>query len=109
MQNIINIGDEIKNFQDITAPITSVVKGRYGLLIKDSDIPNLIAFVPWELPPIETIEREWYGWYTRSFIILPNGMRLGVVVWKRSDPRTDTIEEYDAEWERTMEAINEHS
>lgn len=106
MQNIINVGDEIKNSQDAISIVESVVIGRYGLLVraKFSSGEAQEFYAPFELPPPPSGKVDWYGWRGYSFTILPNGIRLGDVSLRRTDSR-EGIEEYDAEWERTIEQI----
>ena len=106
MQTLINVGDEVKNFWGSKSIVTSVDVGRHGLLVKgEFELSYQLHefYAPFELPP-ESQVNNWYGWRGRSTNTLPNGLKFGVVSLRRSDGRED-IEEYDLEWERTIELM----
>jgi len=106
VSELIKVGDEIRNCEDIPLLVTSAVPGRYGLLVKgrfdDEDLYE--AFAPYELAASQCMA-DWRGWSSRAHLVLPNRMWLGTVSLWRSDSR-DTIEEYDAMWEETLELMS---
>ena len=105
-QTLINPGDGIVNSQSLSVPIASVEKGMHGLLIKGTfgSGYDYQAYAPYELPPVDEVMWNWYGWGSRDWLTSVSGLKLGVVALQRLDPR-DTIEEFDAEWERTEEEM----
>ncbi len=107
MHELINVGDEIKNWSESCVTISSIASGRLGLLLKgrysEGGYPYE-EYIPWELPPIQPPIRIHDGCWLRASITLDDGTKLGSVALRSNDPR-DTIEEYEAEWERTIELI----
>jgi len=105
VSELIKVGDEIRNSDGAFVSVTQVDVGRCGLLVKGT-FPGgtpYEGFARYELPPTEHI-RNWNGWAGRAHFVLSSGMKLGVVALPRDDPR-DTIEEYDAKWEETLELM----
>ncbi len=103
---MIEVGDTIANCDKDSIVVDEVLTGKHGLLIrgKFTDSNNLYeGYHPSELPPCQTLN-FWYGWRSRDFTTLSNGVRIGSVDISWLDPRC-TIEEYDKEWERTLETI----
>ncbi len=104
--NLIEEGMVITNAQGKQLTVSIVIPGVYGLLVRGYmerlEDDGEVYLIP-ELPPSDC-EWDWYGWFCKSHAVLPNGLRVGCVEFRYIDPR-DTIEEYDAEWERTCEAI----
>lgn len=108
MQNLINVGDEVKTNWDEAVIVSQVVVGKYGLLVLgkfDNDM-SYREYFPYELPPCEET-LNWYGWGERSFTTIATGQKLGGVCFWSYDLRPRTIEEYDAEWERTIKEIRQ--
>ena len=107
--SLIDVGDEIHGHRNGSASrIQSIVKGKNGLLWEGVSYAGtpVRSFLPYELPPSEYIS-GWYGWKSRSVVTLYDGRCLGSVAFSRSDPRPRTIEEYDAEFDRTIETIRQ--
>ncbi len=107
---MIEEGMVINNGEGAEATLTSVVEGTYGLLLKGvmDDGFSFTTYCPFELPAVENTwpdKFSWYGWAGRGHIVLPSGLKLGDVCFRRSDERPRTIEEHDAEWERTEIAM----
>tara|TARA_Y100000310_G_C20641290_1_gene794082 strand:+ start:503 stop:844 length:342 start_codon:yes stop_codon:yes gene_type:complete len=103
---MINKGDVIRNADGIDTLVTSVLRGRHGWLIKGQrhDGVSEQSFEIYVLPELPVSSNgRWYGW-SREFIALSGGAKLGALSLYRDDPR-NTIEEYDLEFERTIEAI----
>jgi len=102
---LIKVGDRITNCDNVKATITQVEVGQYGLLVTGLFFDGLEfeSYLPYELPPTEN-QRGWYGW-GRAEVTLLSGIKLGVVGIRRGDPKVGKIEEYEAEWERTITQI----
>ena len=110
MQELIRVGDEIIREDQQRVDIVDLVEeGKYGLrLVKHSkaDGLELRIFLPWELPPIGGKSLpNWYGWKERGTTVLSSGLRLGWVCFAYSGLHSPSIEEYDKEWERTIETM----
>ena len=109
VREMIEVGDEITNNNGETIIVTKLERGKHGILwrgnIVDTGYTGWSFLIP-ELPPIEELY-YWYGWASRAYMVLASGQRVGDVAFWREDPRPDTIEEYDAEWERTIETMRE--
>jgi len=112
MENIIEVGDEIKS-KGVTHKVTAVYRGKYGIAIETVLIAAITlhigmvgaAFLPYELPPSE-VEYNWYGWSAKLWATLSNGQKVGVVTFSRSESRGwGNMDDYDAEWERTLESM----
>ena len=106
---LINVGDRIQNSHGDGVSVTSIHRGKYGLRILGKfESGNLFyTFVPWELPPVEKDILNWNGPWRRGSIELLDGMKLGATCLKRRDNNPHSIEEYDLEWERTIEQMRE--
>ena len=105
--NIVEEGDTIVNCESTPLTVLSIIAGTYGLLclcrLPSGYTGN--AYLPYELPSLDDDIRDWYGWWAYSYCTLPNDSRVGVVEFQRGDNRARTIEEYDKEWERTLETM----
>lgn len=106
-RGLINVGDEIKNHEKLSVTVSSVTKGTLGLLIKGAFSGALLfeGYIPWELPP-RIDKGGWHGWAEYSSMTLADGMEVGALYLPRFDKR-DEVEEYDLEWQRTINAIRE--
>ncbi len=111
---IIEVGDVVVNHAGEVIKVIRVEIGKHGILYEGAFISppypysNARGYFPYELPPVEVVQR-WFGWHKRATTVLANGLGAGVVTFGRSDPRPRTIEEYDAEWERTLASIAEEN
>ncbi len=106
MRELIAVGDILVNSDGESCTLSTVERGKHGLLVKGILSKyqfTFTGFLPFELPPCEDT-RDWYGWGARDHVVLLDKTQLGLVGFLRSDPRPRIIEEYDAEWERTLEA-----
>ncbi len=108
--SIIEVGDEILSDAEYRLRVDSVELGQYGLKYSGDfvDYPGQRGwgFVPYELPPVDEDIIDWYGWARRSYIILPNGRKVGSVTLLRNhDDSEHTTEEHNAEWQCTIETI----
>ena len=104
MTELIQVGDRIRNQEKEGVAVTRVDCGLHGVLVQgtlDGSELDFRAYLPNELPAGERIS-PWYGWGGRVSIYLPNGFSVGCVCFERGDTRRRIIEEYDAEWERTL-------
>ena len=103
--SIIAVGDEIKNQIGQWATVTEVIAGEYGLLIRGKlKYQDYEAYAPYEITPVDGVQWDYYGWAALSAEMTSKGVALtSVALWK-DDPRTG-IADYEAEWERTIEAI----
>lgn len=106
--NLIEEGMVVENSTGVQLEVQRVTLGRYGILA-EGYLPSLeregkVYILP-ELPPLEFAKWDWYGWATRSHALLPTGLKVGAVAFYRNDPRPRTLEDYDAEWERTIDTI----
>lgn len=108
-KSIIEVGDKIQNTSGQWAEVTEVIQGKYGLLVKGKlSYQDYAGYYPIELPLVEDIIWDWYGWASLSVETLENGHKVcGVSFWN-GDPRHG-IEEYDLEWELTLEAMKENN
>lgn len=107
--SIINVGDEITNYEGCQVEVQHVALGRHGILVKGIFVVSRLSFesfVPLELPPPITDDQNWYGWAAFDTLTLANGFKTGSLCLYRRDQR-DTIEEYDAEWERTLQEMED--
>ena len=104
--SVIEEGDHIYNSRGYEAVVLNVQKGRYGLATTIHFIDSNVAhsFKPYELAPIDRVY-NWYGWVSRGYVTLANGVRIGSVDFDFLDPRNEDIKEYDAEWERTIDTM----
>ncbi len=77
MQELINVGDEIKTNWDEPVIVSQVIVGSYGLLVSGvhNNGGNYKEYFPYELPPCKEIH-HWYGWGDRSFTTIATGQRL---------------------------------
>ncbi len=103
--NIIEVGDEITNEEGHLVVVTLVEKGKYGLLVRGTFVNTGTTYEGYyiaELPPVSI--KPWYGWAGRYKETLANGHEVGCVDLLRIDAR-QTTEEYDKEWERTLETM----
>ena len=94
MNELIQVGDEIKNFNGSISTVTSVVIGRHGLLVKGTFASSQLHefYAPFELPSQDR-QNDWFGWRTRSGnTILHSGVVLGIVSLRRSDCRYRPVE-----------------
>ncbi|KKN62227.1 hypothetical protein LCGC14_0513640 [marine sediment metagenome] len=107
--SIIEVGDEQWNSAGAPCIVKTLEGCKFGLMasVEFAVAPCSIAwgFIPNELPPPDEIIRPWHGWDAKGYMTLANGHRLGVVRFGHSDPRQGHLEEYFAEWERTIEAM----
>ena len=105
--SVIEVGDEVVVDDEYPFIVTKVSVGKYGLLVcggfTNGFHGDYTGYWPYELSPSE-IQQPWYGWSHRGTEKLPSGLRCSTVGLLFADPR-ETIEEYDAEWERTIEAM----
>ena len=105
--SVIEVGDTLGNEGRVSLIIESIEQGHYGLLCKGihkiDDLPGWIFIVPECAPPAENIVYNWYGWRTKETVILNDHAAMVGVNFRR-DFGVRPIEEYDAEWERTMAA-----
>ena len=104
--SIIEVGDEIEDSAGVKQPVTSVERGKYGLLVRASDKGSW-RYYPYELPPDESFNNKgankpWLNWKHRGVNVLPTGMILGFVTMTREDPRT--LEYHEAQWVKTIAA-----
>ncbi len=98
---VVDTGDKLR--------ITQVDIGKYGILwhaLKEPEDDGEVysAYAPPELPAPDARVEDWYGWAMYGSTALPSGALIGDVCLWNSDDR-DTVEEYDAEWERTIKAM----
>jgi len=105
---IITIGDEITHLCHLEEGqhrliVTHIERGRYGLYCEGEHLQR--TYLPYELPPVEQCDYDWYGWYHRCTDILPNGMRLGSLCGDRDWKLTD----YEREWERTVAELRKET
>ncbi len=100
--SIVKVGDSVCNEVGVPFVVTSVDRGRHGLLVKGTFANHIEyrGFLVPELPVVDEII-NWYGWLNRDSVTLKTGSKLSSLGFRRDDPRPRTIEEYDAEWERT--------
>ena len=88
--------------------IIDVERGQYGLLVKRKyKKPTYLTaedFVPWECGLPKEPGELWYGWFHHYLLI--QGIKIGMVAVS-FDREINTIEEYDAEWERTETLMRE--
>ena len=104
--SIIEVGDEVDVLQGSRMVFTEVTVGRHGVFIRASengDTGPHYALLPYELPPVDTVLWDWYGWAARGTFTLPGGARGGYLCFYVRDKRLGPVE-HDAEWERTIEA-----
>ena len=105
--SVIEVGDELANGEGWHGVVHSVTKTRYGLLVGGwltNKGRKFEAFFPLELPPSERIW-GWHNWPTRGTATFPDRQPLGFVALAFCEPYFYPAEEYDAEWERTIEAM----
>ena len=106
---VVEIGDEQWNSAGAPFIVKTLEGCKFGLMTSvEFSVPpynTAWGFLPNELPPPDEIIRPWYGWSAKGYVTLANGHRLGVVRLNRFDPRQGHLEEYFAEWERTVEAM----
>jgi len=104
--NIIEVGDKVVNHAGAVLTVREVHQGKYGIFIEgtfDSGARGGSYFPP-EMLPVEA-ESPWYGFGGASYAVLPSGAKVGVVAFRQSDPRAYNVDEYDAEWKRTLETM----
>ena len=102
---IIQVGETLLNGQNRPAEITAVEEGEYGLVWRgvfpdNGDVGS--GYMPYELHAEIPLRFDWYGWATKEQFTLPNGLKVGGTSFWRSDPRVDSLEDYEKEWERTI-------
>ena len=103
--NIIEVGDEITNVSGEKSTIIEVQIGKYGIFIQEQ-YPGTTgqAYFPYELPPGEPTW-DWYNWRHRGTTTLVDGTKIGDVSMGRFNTIGNSVEEYDKEWERTLETM----
>ncbi len=105
--SLIEVEDELVNDIDERMVVESLDVGRYGVFMAARFVQSgndAWGFLPYELVPPERPAFAWHGWACYTFIILPNGTRIGLVDFMRADPRCADPEAHNAEWQRTIEA-----
>ncbi len=103
--SIIEVGDEVVNDIDERMVVESLDVGRYGVFMAARFVKtgnDGCGFLPYELVPPERPVYAWHGWACYTFIILPNGTRIGLVDFFRADPRSADPEAHNAEWQKTI-------
>ncbi len=105
--SVIKVGDTHHNSLGEEGTVLSVVQGKIGtLLCVDLIRNNAWTFLIPELEPIDRIY-NWYGWRARGRILLPNGSKIAAVSFDYWDKRKGIIEEHEAEWLKTIEAMRQ--
>lgn len=104
MNELIKVGDEIKNWQDDVVKVVGVTNGKHGALVSGAfdDGQPFDAFVPWELPALDETS-NWYGWTRKSHFTLPSGIKVGCLSWPGND--IHALDVLDSRYEHTLELI----
>ncbi len=105
--SIIEVGDRLVNDIGETSTVTGVQIGKYGLLVdEDFQHGRGRVYFPYELPPLDALFiSDWHSWASRGTTTLPNGKRIGDVSRYRDEAFDVAVDDYDRQWERTIEAI----
>ena len=105
--SVIEAGDEIKNHVGQPGIVDKAEVGKHGILISCHHPDHLDwtikTYAPFEFPA-ESETRDWYNWFARMEMTLPSGAKLGCVSWAKHQQDL-TIQECDAEWQRTIDAM----
>lgn len=112
-RDVIEVGDEIVSEDTYEVRVTDVITGAGGILVLGrftTGSSRFSAYHPCELAPVDEplvgwSLPIWHGWSLRGTTTLASGARIGHLALPWGDPRTEVIEELDAEWERTIEAM----
>lgn len=102
-RGLIEVGDEISSAAG-PVKLHTVTRGKHGILVMGhcEGWGEAKAYMPYELPPIEDQVDNWCGWDARFDTTLPSGKVVGMVIFPYPDSRARSIEEYDAEWAKTL-------
>ncbi len=107
-ESLIAVGDTIWNCEGEAIEITNVKQGEHGVLWNGTGLSggstDLAGYVIPELPLSEAI-MPWYGWARKSTITLKGNFKVSNVSFARHEHRPLTVEEHEAEFERTIAAM----
>ena len=102
---MIEVGDEIRSRLGEPSTVTSVEKGKLGLLLHINLNGNdgYRVYCPWELAPPEIIKDRWYGWARYDYLLLSDNFKIGGICcyWQELDGLVD----FEEKWQRTIEQI----
>ncbi|KKN81689.1 hypothetical protein LCGC14_0316010 [marine sediment metagenome] len=114
-QELINIGDILTSHPPWSDTpfhirVTKVDVCKHGLVItgqfSDSIGEDACCFMPYEMSnEIDSSFSTWYGWGGAQYTYLPNGTKVGIVMFIRNDPRARIPEEYDKQWKETIQLM----
>ena len=109
VNQLISVGDTIKNWEGLSVEVLEVQRSNYGLVVKgrfQRDLSPFQCFCPFELPPnLEGYKRfgEFLGY---AFIETQEGIKLGDVCFGHSEhPEKKTPVGYDKAWEASVQPI----
>ncbi len=105
--SVVEIGDEltVPDYPYVRWTVTHIEQGQYGLLLLgEQDGHQRGTYLPYELERIEHTW-DWFGWCDRGIVAINSARQVGYVAMAADNPGRNDIAVYDAEWERTTEAM----